>query len=56
MGIPGDRFVDHGSVADLRKLIRLDTPGIVEQIRESLATLKAAPGRPRGRRSAAANA
>jgi 1-deoxy-D-xylulose-5-phosphate synthase len=56
VGIPGDRFVDHGSVADLRKLIRLDTPGIVEQILESLATLKAAPGRPRGRRSAAANA
>ncbi len=56
VGIPGDRFVDHGSVADLRKLIRLDTPGIAEQILESLATLKAAPGRPRGRRSATASA
>jgi len=56
VGIPGDRFVDHGSVADLRKLIRLDSPGIVEQILESLATLKAAPGRPRGRRSATASA
>ncbi len=56
VGIPGDRFVDHGSVADLRQLIRLDTPGIVEQVRESLATLKAEPGRPRGRRSATARA
>jgi 1-deoxy-D-xylulose-5-phosphate synthase len=56
VGIPGDRFVDHGSVADLRTLIRLDTPGIVEQVREALATLKASPGRPRGRRSAATSA
>ena len=27
IGIPGDRFVDHGSVADLRRLLRLDVPG-----------------------------
>ena len=27
VGIPGDRFVDHGSVADLRRLLRLDAPG-----------------------------
>ena len=27
IGIPGDRFVDHGSVTDLRRLIRLDVPG-----------------------------
>ena len=26
IGIPGDRFVDHGSVTDLRRLIRLDVP------------------------------
>jgi len=56
IGIPADRFVDHGSVADLRKMIRLDTPGIVEQIRETLATLKVRPGHPLGRRAEAANA
>jgi 1-deoxy-D-xylulose-5-phosphate synthase len=37
IGIPGDRFVDHGSVNDLRRLIRLDVPGLVEQVRETLA-------------------
>ena len=26
IGIPGDRFVDHGSVADLRRVLRLDAP------------------------------
>ena len=56
IGIPADRFVDHGSVADLRALIRLDTPGIVEQIRETLATLRARPGHARDRRAQAANA
>jgi 1-deoxy-D-xylulose-5-phosphate synthase len=56
VGIPGDRFVDHGSVADLRRLIRLDTAGIVEQIREALATLDAAPTARRRRRSEAASA
>jgi 1-deoxy-D-xylulose-5-phosphate synthase len=39
IGIPGDRFVDHGSVTDLRRLIRLDAPGLVEQVRETLAQL-----------------
>ena len=32
IGIPGDRFVDHGSVTDLRRLIRLDVPGLTEQV------------------------
>jgi len=45
IGIPGDRFVDHGSVADLRHRIRLDAEGITGQIREALATLRATPGR-----------
>ena len=27
IGIPGDRFVDHGSVADLRVMLRLDVGG-----------------------------
>ena len=39
IGIPGDRFVDHGSVTDLRRLIRLDVPGLVEQVEETLAQL-----------------
>jgi 1-deoxy-D-xylulose-5-phosphate synthase len=45
VGIPGDRFVDHGSVSDLRRVLRLDAPGLADQVRESLATLRAAPGR-----------
>jgi 1-deoxy-D-xylulose-5-phosphate synthase len=45
IGIPADRFVDHGSVDDLRRLIRLDEDGIEAQIRETLATLRATPGR-----------
>jgi 1-deoxy-D-xylulose-5-phosphate synthase len=45
IGIPADRFVDHGSVDDLRRLIRLDEDGIEVQIRETLATLRAVPGR-----------
>ena len=43
IGIPGDRFVDHGSVADLRVLLRLDAAGLAEQVRETLATLGLAP-------------
>ncbi len=56
IGIPGDRFVDHGSVADLRRLIRLDAPGIEAQIRETLAELGLEPsptGSSGGRRHAA---
>jgi len=45
VGIPGDRFVDHGSVADLRRVLRLDAPGLAAQVREALETLRAAPGR-----------
>ena len=43
VGIPGDQFVDHGSVGDLRRLIRLDAPGILSQVRETLAQLHATP-------------
>ncbi len=46
VGIPGDRFVDHGSVADLRRLIRLDVAGIEAQVRETLVALGAAPREP----------
>ncbi len=45
VGIPGDRFVDHGSVGDLRRVLRLDAPGLASQVRDSLAALQATPGR-----------
>ena len=44
IGIPADHFVEHGSVADLRHLIRLDVDGIAAQVRETLATIHAVPG------------
>ena len=43
VGLPGDRFVDHGSVSDLRRYLRIDTPGIVEQVRATIAELGIAP-------------
>jgi 1-deoxy-D-xylulose-5-phosphate synthase len=43
IGIPANRFVEHGSVTALRRLLRLDGPGIAGQIREALARLKATP-------------
>ncbi len=45
VGIPGDRFVDHGSVTDLRRVLRLDAAGLAAQVRETLVSLQAAPGR-----------
>jgi 1-deoxy-D-xylulose-5-phosphate synthase len=45
VGIPADRFVDHGSVADLRRLIRLDAAGIEAQVRETLIEIGARPAR-----------
>jgi len=45
VGIPGDRFVDHGSVADLRRVLRLDAPGLAAQVREALEAMRATPGR-----------
>jgi 1-deoxy-D-xylulose-5-phosphate synthase len=39
VGIPGDRFVDHGAVGDLRRLLRLDVPGITAQVVEALEQL-----------------
>jgi 1-deoxy-D-xylulose-5-phosphate synthase len=45
IGIPGDRFVDHGSVGDLRVLLRLDPVGLAAQVAETLRKLGvAAPG------------
>jgi 1-deoxy-D-xylulose-5-phosphate synthase len=43
IGIPGERFVDHGSVADLRRVLRLDAVGLAAQVRETLAVLGATP-------------
>jgi 1-deoxy-D-xylulose-5-phosphate synthase len=43
IGVPAGRFVDHGSVADLRRMLRLDTTGITEQIREALGAAGATP-------------
>jgi 1-deoxy-D-xylulose-5-phosphate synthase len=43
IGIPGDRFVDHGSVADLRRVLRLDAAGLAAQVRETLADVGATP-------------
>jgi 1-deoxy-D-xylulose-5-phosphate synthase len=45
VGIPGERFVDHGSVADLRRVLRLDAPGLADQVREPLAAMRVEPGR-----------
>ncbi len=47
LGIPGDRFVDHGSVVDLRHMLRLDAVGLAEQVREAAATLAVVPSDPR---------
>ena len=41
IGIPGDRFVDHGSVSDLRRVLRLDAPGLADQVREAITALGA---------------
>ena len=43
IGIPADRFVDHGAVGDLRRTLRLDDAGIGEQIGEALDTLGLRP-------------
>jgi len=44
IGIPSDRFVDHGAVSDLRRLIRLDVPGLTAQVRETIGQLGITPG------------
>jgi len=47
IGLSGDRFVDHGSVGDLRRLTRLDVEGLLEQIHEALGAVEARFSRPR---------
>jgi 1-deoxy-D-xylulose-5-phosphate synthase len=44
IGIPAELFVEHGSVDQLRHLLRLDAAGIADQIRETLGRLRATPG------------
>jgi 1-deoxy-D-xylulose-5-phosphate synthase len=39
VGIPADRFVDHGAVTDLRRTLGLDVDGLERQVRETLARL-----------------
>jgi 1-deoxy-D-xylulose-5-phosphate synthase len=39
IGLPRDHFVDHGAVNDLRRYLRIDVPGITEQVHEALAEL-----------------
>jgi 1-deoxy-D-xylulose-5-phosphate synthase len=46
IGIPANRFVEHGSVDKLRHLLKLDAAGIAEQIRETLDRLRAKPTGP----------
>lgn len=36
IGLPDGRFVDHGSVGDLRRQLRIDAPGIRQQIDEAI--------------------
>ena len=43
VGIPADRFVDHGAVSDLRRMLRLDSAGLAAQIRESTLALGMVP-------------
>jgi 1-deoxy-D-xylulose-5-phosphate synthase len=45
VGIPADSFVDHGSVADLRRVLRLDADGLTAQVRETLDALGLTPER-----------
>jgi deoxyxylulose-5-phosphate synthase len=47
LGIPGDRFVDHGAVTDLRRLIRLDVPGLTAQVVETLEQMGVTAPTPR---------
>jgi deoxyxylulose-5-phosphate synthase len=45
IGIPAGRFVDHGAVNDLRRMLRLDAAGIADQVREAAAEAGLRPSR-----------
>jgi 1-deoxy-D-xylulose-5-phosphate synthase len=38
VGLSADRFVDHGSVTDLRRVLGLDVDGLLVQVRDALAS------------------
>ncbi len=50
IGLPDGKFVDHGSVGDLRALVRIDEDGIRSQIEEAIAAHGLAPATRRRRR------
>jgi hypothetical protein len=39
VGLPGDKFVDHGAVGDLRHSLRLDVEGILGQVRDAASAV-----------------
>ncbi len=39
VGLPGNKFVDHGAVGDLRRTLLLDVDGIARQVREAAAAV-----------------
>jgi 1-deoxy-D-xylulose-5-phosphate synthase len=43
VGIPAGRFVEHGSVSDLRRVLRLDEAGIRAQVEEAIGSLGLTP-------------
>jgi 1-deoxy-D-xylulose-5-phosphate synthase len=43
IGLPADRFVDHGAVGDLRRTLGLDSEGILEQVHAAITDLRLAP-------------
>jgi 1-deoxy-D-xylulose-5-phosphate synthase len=45
VGLPAEKFVDHGSVDELRRMLRLDVNGIAGQTREALTRLRSRPSR-----------
>jgi 1-deoxy-D-xylulose-5-phosphate synthase len=45
IGIPAGAFVDHGSVADLRRVLALDGDGLADQVRETLNAVGATSSR-----------
>jgi 1-deoxy-D-xylulose-5-phosphate synthase len=53
VGIPADRFVDHGAVVDLRRMLRLDPAGLADQVRAAIEALDIEPSHPALAREAA---
>ena len=46
IGLPDGKFVDHGSVSDLRAMVRIDEAGIEAQIKQAIAAHGLTPTRP----------